>query len=173
MQYMLITWVYYFLIILIVLGALTLLFISNVLYAFLDLLFIIISLTGLYFLQGAPLVAVIQLLLHAGAILVILISLLFLKPTINHSTIRKKIGIYKLIGIVFIILSLIVGIGFRFNLFTNTFAWLNNNATVGIVAEIGYQIVGTYGLVFELIGILLLIGVVSVVHIMNKNKSAG
>ncbi|NEJ83428.1 hypothetical protein GR268_43960, partial [Rhizobium leguminosarum] len=91
---MFISLLYLFFSMLVAVGSVLILFTNQELFALLTLILIIIGLSALYFLQGAPLVAIIQLILHAGGILVLLIcSLLFFKPPLQSP--NKNKGSYR------------------------------------------------------------------------------
>jgi NADH-quinone oxidoreductase subunit J len=165
---MLINSLYYFFIILVAVGAITILLTSHILYAILILILVVICLAALYFLQGAPFVAIIQLIIHAGGILVLLIcSLVFFKPTTEISNRSYKI-VYKGIVVGFTTICLTVYIWSKLRLLTHQFNLPSSDILAGTVQNLGYQIFGPYGLILELISILLLIALVGVVHIVHQ-----
>ena len=156
---------------LVAVGSVLILFTNQELFALLTLIFIIIGLSAIYFLQGTPLVAIIQLILHAGGILVLLIcSLLFFKHTIKPSSNTDNKIIYKriVIGVVTIgwggyLCNKLSTISYLFNLPLPV-----SNRPAGTIQQLGYQILGPHGLILELISILLLITLVGVLHIIYQ-----
>jgi len=154
---------------LVAVGSVLILFTNQELFALLTLILIIIGLSALYFLQGAPLVAIIQLILHAGGILVLLIcSLLFFKPK-SQGVNKNKLPHKKEAAMVFIAVCFVLYLGNKLRLFSHQFNLPSSNMSAGTVQELGYQILGPYGLILELISILLLTSLVAMLYIVKQS----
>lgn len=166
---MLITLLYYFFGLLIALAAVVILFTSQPFLAAIYLIGIVICLSALYFLQGAPLVAIMQVILHAGGVLILLVcSLLFGHPQV--CTAKKRVHPYGKIvalGMLFLCISII-----GWKLYTTPSSWISAHVhpTTSSVNALSYQLVGSYGLVLELVGILLLVTLVGTLYIVLQDK---
>ena len=140
--------------------------------ALLTLILIIIGLSGIYFLQGAPFVAIIQIILHAGGILVLLIcSLLFLKP-IPEKANKNKIPYKKEMAVIFMVVRFVFYLGNKVRPFVQQFNLPGSDTPAGTLKRLGYQMLGPYGLVLELMSILLLLSLVSTVYIINQKPES-
>ncbi len=143
-------------------------FTANVLYAALCLLCVILGLSVLYALQGAALIAVMQVILHAGGILVLFVCILFLKPEAIVPQ-KKKLPYRKItcLGILLLVLSII---GWQL---AATFPKLPSSQlslATPSTTELSYQLVGPYGLVLELAGMLLLVTLIAVLYILTRYR---
>lgn len=158
---------YYFFAFLVASAAVAILFTSQPFLATIYLLGIILGLSAIYFLQGTSLVAIMQIILHAGGVLVLLIcSLLFFNPR-TASTKKQAFPCRKVVGLGMVLL--LIGI-IGWNLYAAPWPWISAPAhpTTNSVTAISYQLVGTYGLVLELVGILLLITLVGMLYILRQ-----
>ncbi|ACE06373.1 hypothetical protein Aasi_1025 [Candidatus Amoebophilus asiaticus 5a2] len=166
---MFINLLYVFFAVLVAVGSLVILFAKQEFFALLMLILIVIFLSTLYFLQGAPFVSIIQLILHAGGILVLLIcSLLFFKHAIKAPNNTDNKIIYKRIVIGAISIGLVGYLCNKLSTISYLFNLPASNRPVGTIQQLGYQILGPYGLILELISILLLITLVGVLHIIHQ-----
>jgi NADH-quinone oxidoreductase subunit J len=162
----------YFLFTLVVGGSIMILFTKHELFALPILILVIIGLSAVYFLQDAPFVAIIQLILHAGGILILIVcSLLFLKPLGTPSNNRIK-HMYKKIAIGITAIFLMLFTGYKLKPLMQQFDFPSSHMPVGTLQKLGYQILGPYGLVLELVSILLLLSLVSILHIINQGPKA-
>jgi NADH-quinone oxidoreductase subunit J len=166
---MMIYFLYYFLALLVAIAAVAILFTSQPFLATIYLVSIVLGLSAIYFLQGASLVAILQLILHAGGILVLLIcSLLLFKP--QASSTNNQVGPYHKIAALGVLLLLVGVIGWK--LYATPGSWVSppTYPTANTVAAISYQLIGDYGLVLELVGILILVTLVGVLYVLMKNN---
>jgi NADH-quinone oxidoreductase subunit J len=141
------------------------------LFALLTLILIITELSAIYFLQGAPFVAIIQLILHAGGILVLIVCSLLLKPLKASSNNRTK-HMYKRVVVGITAISLVLFTGYKLKPFVQQFDLPTSDTLVGTLQKLGYQIFGPYGLVLELVSILLLLSLISMIHIVNQRPES-
>jgi NADH-quinone oxidoreductase subunit J len=163
---MIINILYYSLCLLAMSAALAIFFTPSVFAAAIYLVGMILSLAALYCLQGAPLVAIMQIILHVGGILVLLVYLLFLNP--EAIVPKKKPSPYRRIAYLGILLLPISIVGWKLAVFflpcklSQLAPWTHSPTTFS------YQLVGSYGVVLELVGILLLITLVGISYILIK-----
>lgn len=160
--------VYYGLCLLIAVAAGAIFFTNNILYAALYLLCVILGLSALYLLQGATLIAVIQIILHAGGILVLLVCILFLKP--EAVVPQKQKRPYRKIACLGILLLVISIIGWQLTATFPAFQTSHRALDTPSATELSYQLVGPYGLVLELAGVLLLVTLIGVLYILTRNR---
>ncbi len=140
------------------LSALSIIFIRNVLYAALLLIVTLLSLAGIYILLFAEFIAVTQMLIYAGGVLVILLFGIMLstrlqgKPVMSET--RNKFS------------ALIIGAGSFALLFLSlknfelVFTKSSTQIYVNQVNEIGVLLMSDWLLPFEVAGVLLLISLV-------------
>ena len=139
---------------------------KNIIYSAFSLLFTLFSISGLYVLLGADFVAVVQIMVYVGGILILLLFGVMLTNKITSVDIRTSVtNTYPaLLGAVLLLASLIV-------VFLST-DWiilpkeLATTTTVGI----GKLLITEYVLVFELLGILLLVALIGAASIARRDK---
>ncbi|MEM9417043.1 MAG: NADH-quinone oxidoreductase subunit J [Bacteroidota bacterium] len=138
----------------------------HVLYASLGLLGVLLGMAAIYFLQGAAFVAVAQVLVYGGGVLVlILFSTLLLPPASQPPAHRTR---WVLIGV-----GLLVGLlpWVRWaKQFLPEQAPVSSLSTDGVVA-LGLQLVGPYALAFEWVGLNLLIALVGAVCLLQSPQN--
>ena len=142
-------------------------FARNPLYAILSLIVTMFSIAGLYILLNAQFLGVVQVIVYAGAIMVLFLYILMML-NLNVEDESKKQTLLKFAGI-FAGGLLLVGIlgafrGFQENLISNP----NPDSTVGLTKNLGYLLFNEYVLPFELASILILAGIVGAVLIGKK-----
>ncbi len=143
-------------------------FARNPLYAILSLIVTMFSIAGLYILLNAQFLGVVQVIVYAGAIMVLFLYILMML-NLNVEDESKKQNLLKFAGI-FAGGLLLVGIlgafrGFQENLISNP----NPDSTVGLTKNLGYLLFNEYVLPFELASILILAGIVGAVLIGKKD----
>ena len=142
-------------------------FAKNPLYAILSLIVTMFSIAGLYILLNAQFLGIVQIIVYAGAIMVLFLYILMML-NLNKADESKKQNLMKFIG-VFSAGLLLIGIlgAFRGLKFT-TFAG-NSDAGVGLTKNLGRLLFNEYVLPFELASLLILAGIVSAVLIGKKD----
>jgi len=70
---------------------------------------------------------------------------------------------------VFIAVCFVLYLGNKLRLFSHQFNLPSSNMSAGTVQELGYQILGPYGLILELISILLLTSLVAMLYIVKQS----
>lgn len=142
----------------------------RILRAAIYLLFVLVSIAGLFYMMGFQFLASIQLILYAGGIVVLIIFSILLTSQIN-SRLQKPKVLHLISGIV----MAVGGIGLsaftilRFSFVPNGKSWVDPDMrTIGLqlmnVSEQGYA------LPFEVISILLLAALVGTIFIARKSS---
>lgn len=145
-------------------SALVILFSKNVFRSALSLLVTLLSIAGLFVLSYAEFVAVAQILVYAGGVLVIILFGVMLTSRISG---RALIVEHKHVAS-----GAIVGIGLLVLLSSYVTAPVNgNNILPQGVTDMGIAIFGEYALPFEVAGILLLVALVGAAVITAQLKS--
>lgn len=152
------------------LGAVGVIALRNPVHSALSLATVFISLAGLYVFLSAPFIAVAQVMIYAGAILILfLFVIMLLSPDIEHGSsalpVQKPIavlfGLLLILELAFAVASVILPIG-------------QGQYTPELIAEIGdTQAVGAllftdFLLPFEITSLLLLVAIVGVVVLTKK-----
>ena len=162
--------VFYILGLIVVVSAIAIIFIRNIIYSVYLLVFCLLGIAGLYFLAGAEFVAVTQIIIYSGGMLVLLVFGIMLTSRIKGQKIVS--GFTNLIpGIItglFFWIILVMGllqIGFR-NLMPQP---QYNEANMTASQSIGIELMTGYVLPFEITGLLLLIALVGASLLAWKN----
>jgi NADH-quinone oxidoreductase subunit J len=142
----------------------------------LSVLLLIVSfgaLAGLYLLLDAPFTAVTQIIIYAGAIMVLFLFVVMLLNAHTEDDLPKTaLGPRALrVGVV---LSLILGVEVAFALSRLGLTSFNNDpgtvAAISSVAKIGTQLFTTHAFAFEVTSILILVSMVGAVVIARKER---
>jgi NADH-quinone oxidoreductase subunit J len=138
--------------------------VRNIVYSAFSLLFTLFGIAGLYALLGADFVAIVQLIVYVGGILILLIFGVMLTNKITN--VQIKTGVFQ-------ILPATVGVGifggFLLAVILNT-NWLNLNVkdSPATTFQLGQLLMNEWILVFELLGIVLLIALLGAASIARK-----
>ena len=142
---------------------------KNPLTAALSLVFHFFMLAGLYLTLNAQFVAVIQVLVYAGAIMVLVVFVIMLLNLGEDRQLKKKINFRQGLAILF-------SLGFVTQLFAIIFSFHSNNAAFavnsvqqGTAEAIGNELYTNYLFPFEAISILLLAAIIGAV-VLAKRK---
>lgn len=146
-------------------GALGVLFFKNLLHSAVSLFFCLAGMSGLYILLSADFLAVAQLLIYAGGILVLMIFGIFLTANIYGKTHefkeRKSFWLVGL-GVGFVLFSLLAAI------ISKTPWALQTVKHESSVEHLGNLLLSKYILPFELISVVLLFAMVGSVLLVKK-----
>ncbi len=141
---------------------------KNPLSGALSLIMTFISLAGLYFMSSAPFVGVLQVLVYAGAIMVLVIFVVMLlnlpEGELEEERIpprRWVLAFFSLVPLGFLCIAQILS--------TDMKAVDSLGPNFGSVKSVGRLMFGDYLLQFEMVSILLLIAIVGAV-VMAKKK---
>lgn len=154
---------------LIVLSALVILFTRNVLYAAFSLLLTFLGIAAVYVLAGADFLAVTQILVYVGGILVLMIFGVMLTNKIAGQPVRTQHHnqFWGLIvgGTLFYLLakSLLAS-----NVSTSPWMQKQDLVQTSTVQPLGIQLMSDYIFPFELTGILLLVALVGAAYVAQR-----
>ena len=154
---------------LIVLSALVLLFTRNVLYAAFSLLLTFLGISAVYVLSGADFLAVMQIMVYVGGVLVLLIFGVMLTNQVAGKSVRTQHH-NRFWGLLIGggLLALLVQVIRQAN--PDELAWIERSQTVqtSTVSTIGIQLMSDFILPFELTGVLLLIALIGAAYVAQR-----
>jgi len=127
-------------------------------------------LAGIYVLLNASFMGMIQVLVYAGAIMVLFIFVLMLLNFRDDEIVDAKIGFHQLVAVLMgvAMLVLLVQTIFSTNFVGSSLVAESVPQGFGEVAGIGTALMTTFVLPFEMAAVLLLTGIVSAVVIAKK-----
>jgi NADH:ubiquinone oxidoreductase subunit 6 (subunit J) len=160
----------YFFTVTLVVSAVGLIWVKHVFYAALLVITILLSIAGLYILMFAEFIAVAQIIVYAGGILVLIIFGIMLTSRIGSTPLvmqhtRVVPGI--LVGVTFFVGMAYAFLQQPYGSSSSEISSLVNQP----IQHIGFAIMTDYVFVFELAGILLLIALVGSAVVASKPKS--
>ena len=139
---------------------------KNPLYSILSLIVTFFSIAGLYILLNAQFLGIIQIIVYAGAIMVLFLYILMML-NLNKEDESRKNNINKFVGIFSAGILFIGMLGAYKGLTGNTVARQINDGA-GLTKNLGKLLFNEYVLPFELASILILAGIVGAVLIGKK-----
>lgn len=142
-------------------------FAKNPLYAILSLIVTFFTIAALYILLNAQFLGIIQIIVYAGAIMVLFLYVLMML-NLNKEDESKKHNINKLVGIVAAGILFVGMLGAYKGLKTGV-ATKDVDVSVGLTKNLGKLLFNEYVLPFELASILILAGIVGAVLIGKKD----
>lgn len=142
-------------------------FAKNPLYAILSLIVTFFTIAALYILLNAQFLGIIQIIVYAGAIMVLFLYVLMML-NLNKEDESKKHNINKLVGIVAGGILFVGMLGAYKGLKTGV-ATKDVDVSVGLTKNLGRLLFNEYVLPFELASILILAGIVGAVLIGKKD----
>ena len=143
-------------------------FAKNPLYAILSLIVTMFSIAGMYILLNAQFLAIIQIIVYAGAIMVLFLYILMML-NLNKQDESKKNNTLKFVGVFTAGLLLIGVLGVFRGVQDNHVVVENVDKGVGLTKNLGRLLFNEYVLPFELASILILAGIVGAVLIGKKD----
>lgn len=143
-------------------------FAKNPLYAILSLIVTFFSIAGLYILMNAQFLGIVQIIVYAGAIMVLFLYILMML-NLNKADEGKKRNVNKFIGIFAAGILFIGLLGAYRGLAGNDVAPSDIDFGVGLTKNLGKLLFNEYVLPFELASILILAGIVGSVLIGKKD----
>lgn len=147
----------------------------NLLYAGFSLLVTLLSVAGIYVLLYADFVAVTQLMVYVGGVLVLILFGIMLSSRVNDKSVLSE-NVNKVWGIT---VSLLLLVGLSYTIWhTNfdTLPWLQNNeASIlstheSTVYTIGIKLMTDFVLPFEVASLLLLIALIGAAYIATDKQ---
>ncbi|MBH1960657.1 MAG: NADH-quinone oxidoreductase subunit J [Flavobacteriia bacterium] len=159
--------IFFFVAFLAIISAAYFVFARNPLYSILSLIVTFFSIAAMYVLLNAQFLGIVQVIVYAGAIMVLFLYILMML-NLNKGDESKKQNITKFIG-VFAAGILLIGILGAFKgLNTTTFGG-DADSSIGLTKNLGRLLFNEYVLPFELASILILAGIVGAVLIGKKD----
>lgn len=141
---------------------------SNPLYSAISLIGVFISLASIYVTLAAPFIAAVQVIVYAGAIMVLVIFVIMLL-NVEHSEPRRKrlkFLVPMAIGMAAILLAETAFILYSVQTSENHFA--GNISNVGLTHSIGEGLFTRYLLPFEITSVLLLMAIVGAMSLARR-----
>lgn len=144
---------------------------KNPVYSALLLIMHFFALAGFYLLLNAQFLAVLQILVYAGAIMVLFVFVIMLLNLQNEESLKDPFNLRKIIASIFgVVLFLQFGIFF----FIKAKYDLNikpspNSLEAGSIKKIGELLFSTYLIPFEVTSFLLLVGIIAAI-VLAKRK---
>ena len=160
--------IFFFVAFLAVSSAVYFVFAKNPMYAILSLIVTMFSIAGLYILLNAQFLGIVQIIVYAGAIMVLfLYILMMLNLNVGDESVKKN---YLKFAGIFVGGILLVGILGAFRGFKeNLVAVQDPDSSVGLTKNLGFLLFNEYVLPFELASILILAGIVGAVLIGKRD----
>jgi NADH-quinone oxidoreductase subunit J len=148
--------------------ALSMVYHRNPLYSAVSLIGVFISLSCIYVTLAAPFIAAVQILIYAGAIMVLVIFVIMLLNLDEEKPFRRLNYLYALggfLGIVLLAQTFFVFVAVNKTPKTQT---VNANETVGKTLSIGANMYTEYLLPVEIVGVLLLMAIIGGVILVRR-----
>lgn len=158
---------FYFVAFVAVASAVYFVFAKNPLYSILSLIVTFFSVAALYILLNAQFLGIVQIIVYAGAIMVLFLYILMML-NLNAKDESRKHNIMKFIG-VFTAGLLLIGMLVAYRGFSGKTLAGNVDNSIGLTKNLGKLLFNEYVLPFELASILILAGIVSAVLIGKKD----
>ena len=139
---------------------------KNMFHSALFLALSFVGIAGIYLFLGAEFLAAIQVLIYVGAIVTLIIFVIMLTARISDASIRqtneqKFISFIVAMSIFILLSSIILKNGM-------VRAGIKSNVKT---ADIGRELITTYGLPFEVISVVLLIALIGAIILSRKEKA--
>lgn len=158
---------------LVVVSALMVLFTRNVLYAAFSLIFTFLGIAAIYVLAGADFIAITQIIVYIGGILVLMIFGVMLTNKVEGKAVSTRShnlfwGLLTGVGMLAVLLLVIFSVDFQ------ELDWIQHAlqqevpASSSVVQPIGQLMLSAYVLPFELAGLLLLVALIGAAFIAKK-----
>ncbi len=142
-------------------------FARNPIYAILSLIVTFFSIAAMYILLNAQFLGIVQIIVYAGAIMVLFLYILMML-NLNKEDESKKQNLMKFVG-VFTAGLLLIGMLGAFRGFQGNTIAGNVDSSAGLTKNLGRLLFNEYVLPFELASILILAGIVGAVLIGKKD----
>lgn len=140
---------------------------KNPLYAVLSLIVTFFSIAGLYILMNAQFLGIVQIIVYAGAIMVLFLYILMMLNLKKEDESRKQ-NVNKFIGI-FAAGILFIGMLGAYRGLSGNSVYQGAESGVGLTKNLGKLLFNEYVLPFELASILILAGIVGAVLVGKRD----
>ncbi len=165
------TFVFYFFAGITLVSALFILFTRNILYAAFALMLTFLGVAGIFVFAGAEFIAITQILVYVGGILVLIVFGVMLTNRLQGQKVltpvyRKLMGLIVGGGLFLILFKAIVEANF------GAITWVSGNTQTEPTSlkKLGLTLMTDYVLAFEVIGILLLIALIGAIHMAGGKR---
>jgi NADH-quinone oxidoreductase subunit J len=144
----------------------------NPLYSAFSLIVHLLAVAGLYALLGSHFLAVSQVVVYAGAIMVLVLFVLMLLNLKHEQGQQIRIGrtLTAFTGGVVVLLTALPPVVNHFDTLSNTTVLDNRSPSEGTVKAIGEELYSNYTVQFELSSLVLLIGIVGAVMLAKRKQ---
>lgn len=159
--------IFFFVAALALVSAVYFVFSRNPLYAILSLIVTFFSIAAMYILLNAQFLGIVQIIVYAGAIMVLFLYILMML-NLNRADESKKQNLSKFIGI-FAAGILFIGLLGAYKGFSAGTYGVGVDSSIGLTKNLGRLLFNEYVLPFELASILILAGIVGAVLIGKKD----
>ncbi|MFY0593598.1 NADH-quinone oxidoreductase subunit J [Roseivirga sp.] len=162
--------IFYVFICITALSALYIMFTKNILYAAFALILTFVGLAGIFIFLGAEFIAVTQILVYVGGILILLVFGIMLTNRLSgkkvvSTTYHQWLGFLIAAGFFTLLFKGILAANF------GTLGWTQNSSQITpSIEDFGLNLMTDYVLAFEIIGILLLIALIGAVRIAGNSR---
>jgi NADH-quinone oxidoreductase subunit J len=151
-------------------AALSLVTQRNPLYCAISLVFVFLSLSGLYLLLAAPFIAAVQVIVYAGAIMVLVVFVIMLLNVEEEE--RKPARLKFLVPVAVVFASVLFAEAAFILYFVHDAGFERANvaapANTGLTANIGAGLFTTYLLPFEITSLLILMAIVGAMSLARR-----
>jgi NADH-quinone oxidoreductase subunit J len=141
----------------------------NPLYSAISLIGVFISLACLYVMLAAPFIAAVQVIVYAGAIMVLVVFVIMLLNVEHEDSRRTRVG-FLLPAALVLAAVLIAEVAFILVSVDKASFPSSSSSDVGSTASIGSQLFTTYLLPFEITSILLLMAIVGAMTLARRAR---
>lgn len=141
----------------------------NIMHALLYLVVSLLSVAVVFFTYGAPFIAALEVIIYAGAIMVLMIFVIMMLNLGGESAKQEKQWLKPRIWILPALLALILLIELSWLIFSQDYATQEEIQVVS-VKEVAVSIFGPYMVAVELSALLLMAGIVSAYHLGRQRK---
>lgn len=142
---------------------------KNAIHALLYVIMSLLSVSIIFYILGAPFMAALEIIIYAGAIMVLFIFVIMMLNVGLEIKQEEKWQPAKLwVGPLIIATALLV-------LFIIAFNTMKNEQASGIIVgpeQVGYSLFTTYLLGVEITGVLLMVGIIGAYHLGRQRKSS-
>lgn len=149
-------------------SALYFVFAKNPLYNILSLVVTFFSIASLYILLNAQFLAIVQIIVYAGAIMVLFLYVIMML-NLSEKSVSKRSNLMKVVGIFSSGLLLVGFLGLYKGIKQNNITPEKLDNQIGLTKNLGKLLFNEYVLPFELASILILAGIVGSVLIGKKD----
>jgi NADH:ubiquinone oxidoreductase subunit 6 (subunit J) len=145
-------------------------FTKNIIHAAFALMATFLSIAGLYVFAGADFVAITQIMVYVGGILILIVFGVMLTNRLSGKALKTTasnyfFGLLAGVGLLIILLRTILSVDFY------TVSWMDNNNRLiesNTSKKIGFGLMSNYLLIFEVVAVLLLVALIGAVILAGK-----